>query len=61
MVQHPLQEAPCHSSSLSPEPPPDARERFRAFACGLQDRICAALEEMDGAGRFAEERWLRPE
>ena len=61
MVQHPLQEAPCHSPSSSPEPPSDARERFRAFACGLQDRICAALEKVDGAGRFVEERWLRPE
>jgi len=50
MVQHPRQ-----------EPPPDARERFRAFACGLQDRICADLEKIDGAGRFVEERWLRPE
>lgn len=61
MVQHPPQEAPCHAPSSSPEPPPDARERFRAFACGLQDQICAALERIDGTGRFVEESWLRPE
>lgn len=27
---------------------------------GLQDRICAALEQMDGQGRFREDLWERP-
>jgi coproporphyrinogen III oxidase len=27
---------------------------------GLQDEICAALEELDGTGRFREDAWLRP-
>lgn len=27
----------------------------------LQDRICAALEHCDGAGRFSEDSWQRPE
>lgn len=27
---------------------------------GLQDRICRALETLDGAGRFGEDRWQRP-
>jgi coproporphyrinogen III oxidase len=30
-----------------------------AFFRGLQDRICAALEELDGSGRFREESWER--
>lgn len=28
---------------------------------GLQDRICQGLEQLDGAGRFAEDQWQRPE
>jgi coproporphyrinogen III oxidase len=27
----------------------------------LQDRICAALEEVDGKARFMEDQWVRPE
>src|SRR5437899_1061759 len=27
---------------------------------GLQDRICAALEELDGRGRFRDDAWDRP-
>ncbi len=28
---------------------------------GLQDRICAGIEAIDGHGRFREEHWTRPE
>ncbi|MGA0215421.1 MAG: oxygen-dependent coproporphyrinogen oxidase [Vulcanococcus sp.] len=28
---------------------------------GLQDSICAGLEQFDGGGRFEEESWVRPE
>jgi coproporphyrinogen III oxidase len=31
------------------------------YLTGLQDRICAALEEVDGAARFVEDDWERPE
>jgi coproporphyrinogen III oxidase len=30
-----------------------------AFFLDLQDRICAALEELDGSGRFREDAWTR--
>lgn len=44
------------------EPPPaDSRQRFKAFALDLQDRICSTLEQVDGEGCFLEERWDRPE
>jgi coproporphyrinogen III oxidase len=33
----------------------------RAYLRGLQDTICAALEAEDGAGKFAEDVWTRPE
>jgi coproporphyrinogen III oxidase len=33
----------------------------KTWLLGLQDRICAAIEAEDGSGRFAEERWERPE
>ena len=33
----------------------------RAYLLDLQDRICAALEAEDGAGRFEEDSWERPE
>src|SRR5262249_47991336 len=36
-------------------PPPPAADYFRS----LQDRICAALESLDGAGRFREDAWRR--
>jgi coproporphyrinogen III oxidase len=31
-----------------------------AFFESLQDRICTALEELDGTGRFQEDSWQRP-
>ena len=35
-------------------------ERAAALFQGLQDRICAALEEEDGGARFRGDQWLRP-
>jgi coproporphyrinogen III oxidase len=32
----------------------------RDFFAALQDRICAALEQIDGQARFVEDRWDRP-
>lgn len=37
------------------------KETFNAYILGLQNTICAALEEVDGRQRFREDRWLRPE
>ena len=31
----------------------------RAYLTGLQDRICAAVEQADGAARFVEDAWTR--
>src|SRR5262245_50086617 len=39
--------------------PADLRARAAAYFRDLQDRICAALEELDGAGRFREDLWQR--
>ncbi|MCC6420055.1 MAG: oxygen-dependent coproporphyrinogen oxidase [Gemmataceae bacterium] len=39
--------------------PADRRARAVAYFRDLQDRICAALEELDGAGRFQEDSWER--
>jgi len=44
-----------------PPPPADSRSRARALLMGLQDSICAGLEQLDGEGRFQEESWERPE
>jgi coproporphyrinogen III oxidase len=35
------------------------RERWILYIQGLQDRICHALEETDGEGRFIEDAWSR--
>jgi coproporphyrinogen III oxidase len=35
------------------------RPRVVAYLRELQDRICAALEQLDGAGRFREDAWTR--
>lgn len=35
------------------------RREAEAWIRDLQDRICAALEESDGKGRFREDRWKR--
>jgi coproporphyrinogen III oxidase len=36
------------------------KETITEWFHGLQDRICAALEDADGAARFAEDPWERP-
>jgi coproporphyrinogen III oxidase len=36
------------------------RDRAAAYFRDLQDRICRALEDLDGAGRFREDLWQRP-
>jgi coproporphyrinogen III oxidase len=33
----------------------------RSYLLSLQDSICTALEQEDGAGRFQEDNWVRPE
>src|SRR5690606_26330801 len=33
----------------------------KAYLLDLQDRICAALEEEDGGGKFIEDAWVRAE
>src|SRR5437879_10271527 len=35
------------------------RARASAFFQGLQDRICAALEQLDGKAQFREDAWQR--
>ena len=35
------------------------RERVAAYVRELQDRICAALESVDGEAKFREDRWRR--
>jgi coproporphyrinogen III oxidase len=35
------------------------RDRAAAYFRDLQDRICAALEQLDGPGRFREDLWQR--
>lgn len=35
-------------------------DQVNAYLIGLQDRICDALEQADGAGTFKEEAWQRP-
>ena len=31
----------------------------KAYLFALQDRVCAALEQADGSGRFREDAWTR--
>ncbi|HYN77321.1 MAG TPA: coproporphyrinogen III oxidase, partial [Lamprocystis sp. (in: g-proteobacteria)] len=35
-------------------------QAVRGYLLDLQARICAALEQADGSGRFREEAWERP-
>jgi coproporphyrinogen III oxidase len=37
------------------------REAVKAYLLGLQERICSALEETDGGGRFRRDAWRRAE
>ncbi len=44
-------------------PPVDAgavQADLTSFLAALQGEICAALEQLDGAGRFGEDAWQRP-
>src|SRR4051794_40989810 len=36
------------------------RDRAAAYFRDLQDRLCRALEALDGPGRFREDLWQRP-
>jgi len=36
-------------------------DRVRGYLLGLQDRICAAIEQADGGARFVEDVWTREE
>jgi coproporphyrinogen III oxidase len=38
----------------------DFQERTATFFKTLQDRICAALEQLDGEGKFKQDSWERP-
>ena len=40
---------------------PVLKKRARTFFAELQDQICAALELVDGVGRFREDLWTRDE
>src|SRR3954465_12563457 len=37
------------------------KESWITYIHDLQNRICAALEEADGKGKFFEDQWERPE
>jgi coproporphyrinogen III oxidase len=37
------------------------RDKWILFIHDLQNKICAALEEMDGCEKFTEDKWERPE
>ena len=36
-------------------------DRMQEFLHGLQDRLCAALEQADGQARFTQDSWQRAE
>jgi len=42
-------------------PPTDAKDRVRQLMQGLQDEICQALEQLDGASTFRQDAWDREE
>ena len=39
--------------------PLPALDTVRAYLTGLQDRICAAMEQADGRARFVEDGWTK--
>jgi coproporphyrinogen III oxidase len=39
----------------------DSTRAVEHYLTGLQDRLCANLEEVDGGARFADDLWERPE
>jgi coproporphyrinogen III oxidase len=42
-------------------PPENAKARVSEFMQGIQDEICAGLEQLDGKGKFKEDSWQREE
>jgi coproporphyrinogen III oxidase len=42
-------------------PPADAKERVVDLMRQLQDKICQALEQLDGVGKFQQDEWDREE
>ncbi len=42
-------------------PPADAKERVIQLMQHLQDKICQALEQLDGVGKFQQDMWEREE
>lgn len=42
-------------------PPVDAKAKVNQLMQNLQSEICAVLEQLDGAGKFQEDSWKRPE
>ena len=38
-----------------------SRTEVKSFFMDLQDKICKSLEVLDGAGKFVEDKWDRPE
>src|SRR5690606_7883973 len=57
------------AATLAPGPIPPAPynrrmndfNAVRDYLTGLQDRICSAMEALDGASRFREDAWTRPD
>jgi coproporphyrinogen III oxidase len=49
------------TSNTNSLPTADSRERVKQFMQNLQDNICDALAQMDGAGAFKEDVWEREE
>ncbi|MEH6388045.1 oxygen-dependent coproporphyrinogen oxidase [Pseudomonas profundi] len=45
---------------MNKTPQPADVAAVKAYLTGLQDRICAALEQLDGRSQFAEDEWQRP-
>jgi coproporphyrinogen III oxidase len=39
----------------------DIKSQFTTYIHGLQDQICAGLEQVDGKAKFIEDSWERPE
>src|SRR5207249_4127827 len=46
--------------TATPMPDADLRTRAAAYFRDLQERICAALAELDGKAAFREDAWQRP-
>ncbi|NDJ19736.1 oxygen-dependent coproporphyrinogen oxidase [Myxacorys almedinensis] len=42
-------------------PPSDSRDRVSHWLKSFQDNVCQGLEAVDGAGKFQEDSWERPE